>query len=80
MSIKSFRELVDLWPTAFQMAADIGGNPEMVRKWRQRDAIPPEWWVWILRTTIAKEHEIDAAALTRLAARSKVTRGMANRA
>lgn len=40
----SFRDVVSLWPTMRQMAEDLDVPLERVKKWRQRNRIPPLYW------------------------------------
>ena len=51
--IKSFRDLVELWPTREALAAEVGAHPSAVSKWWQRDNVPPEWWALILASEVA---------------------------
>jgi hypothetical protein len=69
--VKSFRDIVELWPVPEMLAAEIGASHWAVHKWRQRDTIPSEWWVRILKTETAQRHGIDADTLTRFAGRPK---------
>jgi hypothetical protein len=41
----SFAQIIDLWGPPRSLAGDIGALANTVSKWRQRDFIPPEWWV-----------------------------------
>lgn len=67
--VSSFREVVALWGSPDALAADIGAGLWAVRKWPQRNAIPPEWWMPILQTEVARKAGLTADTLTALAAR-----------
>lgn len=36
-------DIVNLWPSAADLARDIGADKEAVRKWRQRGSIPARY-------------------------------------
>jgi hypothetical protein len=65
----SFRSIIELWPTADAMAAEIGAGVAAARKWQQRDRIPAEWWSAVLAAPRVKEARITAELLAKLAAR-----------
>jgi len=56
----TFRDVVDLWPDAPTLAADLSRKTGVsidagrVQKWRTRNSIPPEYWKGL--TQLAKEH------------------------
>jgi hypothetical protein len=67
--LASFRDVVALWPSPDALAAEIGAGMAAARKWPQRDNIPAEWWIAILRTETAKSAGVTAELLAELAAR-----------
>lgn len=67
---KSFSDVIGLWPSRFEMASDIGANPEAVRKWQERKSIPTDWWFSILRTETARRAGLSADLLAALAAKA----------
>ena len=72
LQIASFRSLIELWGSREAMASDIGAGASTVSKWWQRDSVPAEWWSVILATDKAVSAEVDAEALTILAARHTI--------
>ncbi len=66
---KSFLEVIALWSSRFEMASDISANPEAVRKWAERDSIPADWWLTILKTETASRAGLTADDLAALAAK-----------
>lgn len=70
--VNSFRDVVELWPTPDDLAADIRAGRWAVRKWRSRDAIPAEWWLPILQTEIAKQNCLTVDAFATFAARERM--------
>lgn len=42
--MKTFRDIIGLWPSHRAMAGDCGAKHWAVAKWHQRDRIPAEWW------------------------------------
>lgn len=65
----SFREVIELWSTREDLAADVGAGAWAVSKWWQRNFIPADWWASVLSTEKAKNSGITAEVLTALAAR-----------
>lgn len=37
----TFRQVIDLWPTMVELAAELGVGYEACNQWRKRDSIPP---------------------------------------
>lgn len=69
--VESFREVVALWGSPDALAAEIGAGVSAVRKWPQRDSIPAEWWLPILRTSKAQSAGLTAETLATFAAREQ---------
>jgi hypothetical protein len=68
--IKDFRDVVDLCGSPAHLAAALGVEAEAVRKWRQRDRIPSEYWHGVLKVARRLGVRMSADDLTRLAARN----------
>ena len=66
----SFRELIGRWPATRHFSRDAGCSPLLVRQWRHRNFIPPQYWPAIVagaqRRKIAA---VDADLLAHLAAK-----------
>lgn len=45
MEIKSFRNVIELWPSRKQFAAALGIKPHLASLWWQRDIIQPEYFM-----------------------------------
>jgi hypothetical protein len=71
MQCKSFREVMELWPTVGAFADDVGVPMPTAAKWRQRDSVPAPFWHAILSTRAAKGSGVTADLLVNLAARHK---------
>jgi hypothetical protein len=71
MQCKSFRDVMELWPTVGAFAQDIGVPMPTAAKWRQRDSVPAPFWHAILSTKPAKGSGVTADLLVNLAARHK---------
>lgn len=67
--VSSFREVVGLWESPDALAGEIGAGVSAARKWPQRDNIPAEWWLPILKTRTAQDAGLTAEDLAALAAR-----------
>jgi hypothetical protein len=65
----SFRDIIDLWPSPDEMAAELEAGRWTVPKWKTRNSIPAEWWQRLLKTERAKSHGVTADLLTELASR-----------
>jgi hypothetical protein len=57
------RKIIELWPSPTDMAADVGANPEAVRKWRQRNSIPANFWAAVARSAPAKKAGVTLEAI-----------------
>ena len=69
MMAQSFREIIKLWPTPDALAGEIGAKPETVRKWRQRDSIPAEWWLPVIEAGNTAGKDLSAEQFTAIASR-----------
>lgn len=66
---KTFRAIIELWPTRESLSEEIGARASTVSKWWQRDTIPAEWWSSVLNTERARLAGLTAENLASLAAR-----------
>ncbi len=64
--VNSFRNIIGLWGKPDSLAADIGAKDATVRKWRQRDSIPGEWWYAISRTKMAKQNGVTVERMAEI--------------
>lgn len=46
---QTFAEVIDLWPTAEDLARDINVKGGTVRAWKRRGIIPAEYWAAVVR-------------------------------
>ena len=69
MQIKSFREVMSLWPTVSAFASDVGVPMPTAAKWKQRDSVPAPFWAAVLSTRPARKAQVSADLLVELAAR-----------
>ena len=67
---ETFRDVIDLWATPDVLAGEINARVETVRKWRQRDSIPAEWWLSIISRPTAINAHVSLEIMARLAART----------
>lgn len=65
----SFKDIIAIWPSPDVMAAELGAKSETVRKWRQRDSIPADWWTAIIDAAQTRGATISADMLASFAAR-----------
>lgn len=65
----SFRDLIGRWPRTRDFARDAGCSPLLVRQWRHRNFVPPQYWRGIVAGALRRQIcGIDAELLARLAA------------
>ena len=53
-------EVFDWWDTLPQMADDIGTSHGRVKKWRQRERIPDEYWQDLMSAARRKGKKLSA--------------------
>ena len=70
--VSTFQEVIDLWPnpSASVLAADINTTVERVRKWRQRNSVPGEWFQPIAQAAQRRQILLSINDLARIAART----------
>jgi len=65
----SFRELIARWARTRDFARDAGCSPLLVRQWRHRNFVPPQYWRGIVAGALRRQiGGVDAELLARLAA------------
>lgn len=72
-SLASFAGIVALWPSAGDLARQIGRGlkPAAVTKWGQRDSIPSEYWRPLAETQFARSRDITIDLLAKIAERGR---------
>jgi len=77
-TLTTYRDIIAFWPTANALARDIEAvtgrsiAAGTCRQWRNRDAIPPEYWIDVIAAARMRGYPITADLLARLAARKRV--------
>lgn len=69
----SFRELIGRWPGTRHFARDAGCSALLVRQWRHRNFIPPQYWPGIVAG--AQRRKIAAVDADLLACLAALLRG-----
>jgi hypothetical protein len=64
----SFSDIVNLWPSAAELARDIGIGTVRARAWRNRNGIPAEMWPAVITAAKARGLMVDAEMLMQAAA------------
>lgn len=59
----SHADVIDWWPSAAQLAREIGLDPQTVQKWRVRARIPADYWPAVIKAGKARKIRITAAQL-----------------
>lgn len=63
--LETFSAVIDRWPTQAILADDTGATPGMVKQWKYRDNIPPEYWLRV--AAAAKRRKFYGISLNGLA-------------
>lgn len=66
MNTASHAAIIARWPSCSVLAAGLGVKAQTIRKWKQRDRIPSEYWHPLVEA--ARARGIDGVSLERLAA------------
>lgn len=74
MEQHSFRDVIEEWPSPDKLAEDVGANTEAVRKWKQRNSIPAEYWLPLCRAAAKRGKQISVDRLARFAKERAETR------
>jgi hypothetical protein len=68
--MNSFSEVLALWPTLSELAADLDLPYGVVKQWRRRNSIPSDKWQALVLAAQRRGHRrITAELLTSIAAR-----------
>jgi hypothetical protein len=70
--IRSFKDVILLWPSKESMASEVSASLPAVIKWWQRNSIPVDRWSAVLSTDKAREAGVTSDLLIALAARETV--------
>tara|TARA_R110002020_G_scaffold470280_1_gene696006 strand:+ start:3085 stop:3300 length:216 start_codon:yes stop_codon:yes gene_type:complete len=57
--MKSFSQIIEMWPTAEVFGADIGIAGHLARKWKARNTLPSRHWNTVVEK--ARERGIDVS-------------------
>lgn len=68
MKIKTFKEIIEMWPSISELADDMGESYITVNKWHVRDNIPVRRWVKLLKSAKNRKIPITAELMVKLAA------------
>ena len=70
--MKTFYDVIGLWPTAVDFGEDIGVSEGNARSWKTRNSIPSGYWLETIR--MAKERNYRGVNLKLLAGISEQNR------
>ena len=56
-------DIIDLWPSGAVLASDVGSTVEAVKKWRQRERIPPKVFPRIVKASRKRRFGVSLADL-----------------
>lgn len=69
--MENFRDVIEQWPDVSSMAEDIDRKPNLIRKWKERDRIPAETWLGIVKAAERRGYRVTLEDLARLASKRK---------
>lgn len=64
--MKSYQEVIGLWPSPAELASDAGKTAESVRKWKERDWIPPSAWPDVVEAAEKRKYPVNLQLLASL--------------
>lgn len=68
--LRSFADVVSLWPSIAAFADDVGASPDRARKWIARRSIPAEWFTSVMAAAHKRGlRQVNAELLAELSAR-----------
>ncbi len=70
-SMKTYREIINKWPSLISLSKDVGIHPNTVAVWRHRDSIPSKYWEAIVQTETGKENKVTLETLASISARRR---------
>lgn len=64
--MKSYKDVIGLWPSPMDLAVDAGKTAEQVRKWISRSWIPPSSWPDVAEAAARRKYPVDLQLLASL--------------
>ena len=61
----TYKQIVKCWPSINQLAYDLGEKPDTVRKWQDRNSIPPEKWGKVMKAARKRGYKVSGEILMR---------------
>jgi hypothetical protein len=72
MKLKTHAQVVDLWPSARELAEDIDEKPFTTQKWRTRNRIPDRAWKRVVEAAQSRQYPVTIELLASIAAERRV--------
>jgi hypothetical protein len=68
--MQTFNEIIDAFPSAKDLASDLGEKPTLIAVWKHRDSIPVARWLEVVAAADRRGiRGVTLEALARIAAR-----------
>jgi hypothetical protein len=64
--MKTFRDVISLWKTPDEMAAELGVGIYAARHWKERDCIPQKFLLRVLKAPRVKRAGVTAELLLQI--------------
>ena len=71
--VQSFKKIIDFWDSPVAMADEVGARVETVKKWKQRDSIPGDWWLAIAQSETGQNKNLTVEQMATLAGAKNAT-------
>ena len=65
--MRTFADVISLWPTAAEFAADLSISPVRARAWKNRNSIPSSMWNKVVESAQRRGFDVTVALLADLA-------------
>ena len=68
----NFRDVIEMWPNYITLATDLDELPSTVRKWHERNRVPPRVWPIMEKAGRGRGYNISIVQLMELYMGSKI--------
>lgn len=65
--MKTYRDILELWPSRQELADDLGEKLATVHKWHTRNSVPADKWQSLLTAARKRRYPLRPEMLIRLA-------------
>ena len=77
--MRTYQDLIAIWPTVADFARDIGVGYQTARKMRDRNSVGSKYWKTVIQAACARGVYLTAEDLLRMSRTSRARREKVNR-